>query len=372
VIPLLLPAAVALPLLSERFDAPGLPAGWKAGVGAQIGGGAASAYTFADGAVVMTAAPHTKRFTTISKKMELRDVSWLQVDARSKSAGIDADAGNDGAVCGVFVRFEGGPIQGLRPCVPNPDWTPSTRVFAVPKGARDVEVGLFLSVPGTATIDDLVVEPVDPGWKTASRGHFVYHWLDRDGFSEAQLAGNDDRYDALVAFFGIKPPPTLEYFRYDDVDALERYTGRHVDAMVDGNTIHTLRRAESHEMVAILSRTWGDPPPMFTEGLAIHLAGEWDGREAKAVARGLVGRGEAPALATLLDTAAFRGLPEATAYPLAGAFLDWIVATQDAARVKALYGQLHAGASVADNQKALEAALGKSTADLDAAFRSWL
>src|SRR4051812_47243127 len=110
---LLAPHARATTLVAERFDVGELPAGWKAGVGAQTGGGPASTYTFEGGALVMRAEPRTKRFTALFRKSELRDVTWIRVQARTRMSGVAAGA--SGASCGVFVRFEGGPIEASRP-----------------------------------------------------------------------------------------------------------------------------------------------------------------------------------------------------------------------------------------------------------------
>ncbi|MDP2309388.1 MAG: hypothetical protein Q8P18_25430 [Pseudomonadota bacterium] len=376
---LLVAPALALPLLVERFDATTLAEGWKPSIGAQTGGGKPSAYAVEDGALVFRAEAKTRRFTAVSRKLELRDVSWIRVDARVKTEGVSADASSV-APCGVFVRFEGGERMQAGPCTSSPasgsDWTPSTRYFEVPAGARDVEVGFLLPGAGTAAYDDLIVEPVSPDWKALGRGSFTYHWLGTDAFREDQLVANDEAYDRAIAMLGAAPAPSspgarIEYHRYGDLETIAQYTGVRTDAHVSGAAIHTIFRNDVVSIMRVLAHAWGDPPPLLAEGLAVSFAGEWDGRELRQASRALASAGTAPKLDTLLDPAAFHGLPPNVAYPVAGAFAQWLVATKGQGSLQALYGQLHAEAPVADNRKALEAALGMTLAEADTALRAW-
>ena len=363
--------ALALPLVFERFDVSELPAGWKVGIAVSTGGGAASTYALEEGGLVMRTEPRAKRFTAVSRKSELRDVSWIRVQARTRTEGVAADVPAT-ATCGVFVRFEGGPIQSTRPCANTTEWTPFTRYYAVPKGARDVEVGFLVTTAGTVRVDDLVVEPVTPDVKTLRRDHLVYHWLGSDAFTEDHLVANGELYDQLAALCGGTSAVAVEYWKYADPDTLEQYTGRRDDSQVVGDAIHTLRRKDIYGLVEILSRPWGTPPAFLVKGLAVQLAGDWDGRDIKMLVRGLVGRGEAPPLATLLDPATFGALPESTSLPLAGAFVTWVVATHGHPMVQTLFGQLKSEATVEANREAMEAALGMTLAEADSAMRGWL
>lgn len=364
---LLTSTALALPLLTERFDATTLPEGWKTTVAVQTGGGRASEPTIEDGALVLRADPKTKKFSAISKKMELRDVTWLRVEARVRTEGVDATSEKP-APCGVFVRFEGGERTQAGPCT-GADWTPFVRYFEVPAGARDVEVGFLLPAAGTARMDDLIVEPVTPDWKTVGRGVFTYHWLGNDAFREDQLATNDESYDRALAMIAPASKTRVDYYRYGDLATIDQYTGVHADVHVAGTAIHTIFRTDTQAIMKVVARSWGDPPPLLAEGLAVSFAGEWDGREIKQASRALAA--EAPTLETLLDPKAFRALPPKQAFPVSGAFVQWVIATKGQDAVKALYAALPAGAPVADNRKALEAALGMSLADADKALRAW-
>lgn len=355
----LLPLAHAEPLVVDRFDTaePGAP--WKT---AQLGSGPASKGAVEDGAYVLRAEPRTKRFTTLVQKHELRGVSWLKVDARIKT---------DGGPASVTIRFEDGPLLHARSVTGTTDWTAYTRYIQVPVGARDVSIGLLLSGAGTAAFDDLVVGPVDPGWKVVTKGRFVWHHLPTDIPGDTQFSKNDENYERIVAALGVAPTTVVEYHKYPSLAAKVEYTGVEGNAHVEGNKLHTIFRADEHELTHILARALGDPPPMLYEGLAVYLSGEWEGKDVRQSTRALVAEGKAPALAELLDAGKFRALPEGAAYTVSAAFLKW-VGTRDPALVKQLYAQTKASVSAAANQKVIETLLGMSLTEAEAAFRSWV
>ncbi|MFN7147280.1 MAG: hypothetical protein ACK4YP_26165 [Myxococcota bacterium] len=362
---LLASSALALPLLVERFDSPELPAGWKTGIAVQTGGGKPSAATVEDGALVLRAEPKTKKFTAATRKLELREVEWIKVDGRVRTEGVAADTTGP---CGVVVRFEGGAFTQAGPCAAA-DWTAFTRYFAVPKGARDVEVGFLLPAAGTARLDELLVEPASPPWRSVGRGGFTYHWLGDSAFREDLLVANDETLDRAAALIGAPPAGKIDYWQYGSLDTIEQYTGVRADGHVDGATIHTIYRTDPQRIMRVVARAWGSPPPLLAEGLAVSFAGEWGGRDLRQSARALGDK--APTLEALLDPKTFRALPPEAAYPVAGAFAQWVTATRGPDTLKALYGQLKADAPVADNRKALEAGLGMPLAEADTALRAW-
>jgi hypothetical protein len=356
------PAASALPLLVERFDAAELSEGWK--TRAAKGGGASASWAVEGGALVGRAEAKAKRFPTIYRRVELWEVAWIRVDVRRKASGV---AGT--GTCDVYLKFDTLPAEPARPCAEAGDWAEASRFVAVPAGAREVEVGFALDGPGTVSFDDLVVEPVTPDWKRLTRGHFDYHWLGDDLLREEHLVANEEAYDRVLAFLALDKAVDLAWWKYPDLQTVGQYTGESAEVVVRGDTVHTLRRANVPALVQVLARAWGDPPPLLAAGLGVHLAGDWDGKSARQVARGLAGRGEAPTIAAMLDPVAFAALPEATRLPVAGAFVEWVVETKGQPALRALYGALKAGA---DTRAPLEAALGVPLADADTAFRAWL
>lgn len=364
---LLAAPAFALPLLVERFEATTLPAGWKTEIGAQVGGGKQNEATVESGTLVLRADKGTKRFTAVSRTLDMRGVSWIRVSLRQRSENVDPTAARY-QNANAFVQFEGGPVQGLRLMTGTNDWTNITRTFAVPADVRDVKVGLFLSMPGMAAFDDLLVEPVELEANKLRRGPFTYHWFGRDGFTEEHLETNDNDHARIAAFLEVPLDTPVEFWRYANLDAIEEFTGRRGNGHADGNAVHTIWRTEAHELTHVLARPWGNPVPLLGEGLAVHMSGAWQGKDIRLAARGAGAASPAVTLASLVDPVAFRAVPEDTGYAIAGAFAGWVIETKGKDALKAMYGK---AGDPKTAQAAIEAALGMSLADADKAIRAW-
>lgn len=360
--------AHAVPLLVERFDAE--PTGWKERVAVQNGGGPSSKSAVAGGTITLTADTRTKKFVSLGKRVELRGVKWLSVSAKVQLAGVEG--ADPSSVCGVFVRFDTGDLAATRECRVRADADPHTRMIPVPSAARDAEIGVLLAAPGTLTVDDLVVDVATPELKELVRGRFVYRWLGTDAFREEHLEANDGKLAELTAFFGASAASKLEYWKFPDAATLEAYTGRRADYVASERAVYTILRTDTRALTAALSRAWGDPGALFFEGLAVHLAGDWDGRDPRLTTRQQVAAGTAPALATLLSPATFAAEPPERAYPEAGAFVSWLVASKGVDTVKACFAAVKATATPAANLAAVEAALGAPLSKVEAEFRASL
>ncbi len=360
--------ALALPLLVERFDS--APVGWKERVASQTGGGPSSKYSVADGVISFTATPQTKKFLAFGKRVDLKGVEWLDVTAKLTATGVEGAA--PGVVCGVFMRFDTGQVVATRDCAPRKDEAPHRRHVVVPAGARDMEVGVWLGTPGTLVVDDIVVESAPPDLKAVGRGRFQYHWLGNDGFREEQLEANDTRFAELAAFFGTPTSLKLDYWKYADAPTMEAFTGDMRSYVATDTAVHSLLRTDVRAMMAALSRGWGNPGPLFFEGLAVHLAGDWDGRDPRLSTRQAVNAGTASTLAALLDPAKFAAEPPERAYTYAGAFVSWLVANKGGDSVKACFGGVSVSATPAANLAALERALGAPLSKIEADFRASL
>ncbi|GDX80620.1 hypothetical protein LBMAG42_24310 [Deltaproteobacteria bacterium] len=361
------PAAFALPLLVERFDAE--PQYWDERV-AEGKGGPSSKYEIGGGVITFTADERTKKFVAYGHRVALRGVEWLDVSAKVTIAGLKNPDGTD--LCGAFIRFDTGLVVPTRGCEARADSAPHRRYIPVPPTSRDMEVGVALTTAGTVTVDDLVVDTTPPDLKTLVRGGFQYHWIGNDAFREEQLEQNDLKLAELSSFFGTKPGGKLEYWKYPDSATLEMFTGLRRDYIASGTRIDTVLRNDTRALVAALSRSWGDPPAMLFEGLSVHLAGDWDGRDPKLSTRTQVNEGTAPTLLTLLDPAKFAAEPPERAYTQAGAFVSWIVATKGAPAVQACFAGTGKTKTVEQNQAAIEAALGAPLSKIEAEFRASL
>lgn len=363
---LLASSALALPLLVERFDSPALSPDWKVKVVAGKGG-AQSALAVEEGALVIRAAPKAKRFVAATHTYELRNVSWIRVQARVRTEGVAPSA----APCGVYLRFEGGEPRADGQCG-SAEGKDVVRTFAVPQGARDVEVGLYLPTAGTAWIDEVIVEPVTPDWRTVVRGPVEYHWLASEAFREDQLVANEETFDKVVALFGAAPKGRVAFHHYPDLAAIEEYTGARRDVQVDaGGAVRSIFKSDPRAVAAGVARAFGDPPPFLADGLALSFAGEYDGRELRQAARQLAAKGEAPGLDVLLDPAKYAAMPADARAWVSGAYAQWLIEAKGPEVTRALYAALRQDTTVEANRAAMEKALGTTLAEADAAARAW-
>ncbi len=365
---LLASLAHAVPVLVERFNT--VPEGWKERVVQPKGGGPTSKVEFPGGVVKFTADARTRKFTAWGKRIDLKGVEWLVVDAKETVSGVENAPAN--AICGAFVRFDTGQIVPTRACAARTDTSTHRRYIQVPKGARDAEVGVLLDTAGTVTVDDLLVDTTAPDVKSTVRGSFVYHWVGNDAYRDADYEANETRFDQLSAFLGLKPGAPVEYWKYPDATALEAYTGQVAPYVATPNVAHSILRSDTRALLGALSTAWGAPPPLLFEGLAVHLQGDWDDREPRLSTRMQVNEGTAPSLATLLDPKKFAAEPPERAFTQAGAFIGWIVATKGPETVKALFGATSITATPAANQAAIEKVLGAPLTKIESDFRASL
>ena len=136
--------------------------------------------------------------------------------------------------------------------------------------------------------------------------------------------------------------------------------------------VDTIFRNDTRALIQFLSSGWGRPAAFVFEGLAVHLIGDWDGRDPRLSTRTAVNEGTAPSLVTLLDPVKFAAERPERAFTQAGAFISWVVATRGAEAVKACFAATSPENSAAQNQAAIEAALGAPLAKLEADFRGSL
>jgi hypothetical protein len=361
------PADEPRPLLEERFADPAALEGWQRADGAG-GGEPASAASLDGGALLLAGDGATRRWLAITRAVPLAGARWIRVSARVRTEDVTPE-GARFRNCDVFVRFPGGPIAATRVLTGSNAWTPLARRLRVPAGAESATVGCFLSMPGRAWFTDVRVDAVpDPAWREEAAGRFVYRTLPGDAVPEAARRYNDESLRIAEEFLGVTRTARVVFWKYPDLDAKEEYTGTRGNAIVIGGEVHSIWATDRHEVVHVLAPAWGDPPALLGEGLAVYISGAWQGQPVRAAAAAV----RAPPLGAILETGAFRALPDEVSYPVAGAFVEWIVAAHGKEALRRLYGALKNGAGAAENARALEAGLGAGADEIDAAFRAWL
>ena len=364
---LLATLATATPVFTERFDT--LSGLFKDRVVAPKGGPLGT-YEVANGVITFVVEERTRRFTSIERKVELRGVDWLKVSARVTLSGVGTPP--PGAVCGLFVRFDTGEVVPSRPCNNRTEGESHHRWVAVPKGARDAWVGVMMSAPGTLVVDDVVADTAPPDLKTLVRGSFEYHWLGADSFRDDQTELNESIWQGALGFLGGPTNRTIHYWKYPDAATLETFTGQAGAAWTTPTDVHSVLKTDARALVIAAASTQGTPGPLLTEGLAIHLAGDWEGRDTRLTTRTQVNEGRATTLATLLSASSFAGEAPERAFPMAGAFVSWVATQKGADTLLALYSGLSADGTTAQNQAVLERVLAQPLPAIEAAFRASL
>jgi hypothetical protein len=366
---------------SEAFDDAHAVSAWTETDGAVEGPGPASAVAFEGGAVRLEGDDGTRRWRSLERGLSLAGTPWLRVSARMKTDGV-APSGAHRAQCYVYVRFADaagnkvGDVVATRTILGTTPWTPVARRFAVPSGAANAMVGLFLSSPGRAWFDDVRAGPIaPPEWHDETAGHYHYHWLADDRVDARARDFNAESYGLVAAFLELDPPSarSVEFYKYPDTTLKEELMGEPGNAytMPDG-TMHSIFATDRHEIVHVLAKPWGDPPALVAEGLAVHLSGGWQGKAVEEYAKGLVDS-DWIALEDLLDSAAFRSRPDRTTYAIAGAFVGWVLSLPEGkSKLRSLYGKLGNRSPVADNDRSAEGILGMPLREADLKLRAWL
>lgn len=358
--------ALAAPLLVEPFASPTFSPDWRTRMGARVGIGPTSTIQVEDGALWFRVTTETREFPAVVRTVPTGDSAWIRVSARMTTQGVDPAPARY-RNCNAFVRLGGGPVQALPVLSGDTPWTTVSRTFAVPDGVDELDVGMFLSMPGAAAFDDLQVEAVDPGWRGETSGVFVYHLLPGDTISEAQKARNSKNLAEIVSFLGVDSPKTINFWKYPDNATKAEYTGDRGNghALRDSLQLHTIWRVESHELVHLVAGDWGDPPALLAEGLAVWLSGAWQDQPIASYAAGL-GDKWVP-YAELASTSSFRQHDDRVTYAQAGALVGWLAETKGTKGLRKVYKGLARDAGA----KQLEAAVGLDLDALDTAVRTW-
>lgn len=359
--------ALAAPLLTEPFASPTFEPAWHAEAGARVGEGAPSTIQVEDGALWIRVAPTTAVFPALARTVPLGDARWVHVQARMTTVGVDPKPARF-RNCDVYVRFGEERVRALEVLSGDTPWTTVSRTFEVPPGVHEMELGLFLSMPGAVAFDDVQVEAVDPGWRGETDGAFVYHLLPGDTISAAQKAANTKNLAEAVAFLGVKAPDVIDFWKYPDTATKAEYTGDagNGHAIASARALHTIWRVESHELVHLVSGGWGNPPALLNEGLAVWLSGGWQGKPVATYAAGL-GDSWIP-YTKLAATGSFRQEDDLITYAEAGALVGWLAETRGTKGLRKVFARLPGTSGAAE----LEAALGMKLDAVDTAVRAWV
>jgi hypothetical protein len=238
------------------------------------------------------------------------------------------------------VPIEGRPVAATSPLLGDAPWTPVERVVTVPPGATAARVTCFLSMTGAAWFDDVSLEAdAGPAWIVVQRGRVTFHELEGDRLTDAQRDQVNADLGRIETELGVPHEAKIAYYKYPDVATKERLSGQGGNAHVGADmSVHAIGPAEPHEVVHLVARSFGAPSSVLLgEGLAVAIAGPWNGKDPDDCVRALRKAGALPPLGKLVDVASFRALGDDVTYPASGSFVRWLLRTRGLDRLKQAY-----------------------------------
>ena len=325
-----------------------------------------------DGSVVLQLQGNqsTRSWTAVtSDPIRVAAGDELLLSARMKNEAVRRDGSQfDNCYIGVQLLDANGKRVAARPMsLPDGDhaWLEQRIRFRVPDGATQARVTAFLSKSGTVWFDDVAVESMH--WSTATSAHFDFYFPADAPISSQMQERNETELARAMTALGIGTAPRITYYRYADTTQKERWTGRAGNGHTQGTTIHTIWNVETHEMVHVLTQSWGDPDTaIFGEGIAVYVDGQWQGRPIDDYAKELLAAGKVPPLRSLADINDFRAQDDLMTYAVAGSFVGYLVRLKDMNAFKRVYVK---GAPLDERLKSV---YGKDLATLDADWRASL
>ena len=196
-----------------------------------------------------------------------------------------------------------------------------------------------------------------------------------------------DRQEAFHAWvvnqLQIVPPRRLQYRKYRDRAHMQRVTGQLTNGWADPPawTAHSIWTWDAHEPVHVYTAVIGRPSDFFNEGIAVALSVDpsagrfvslWNNTPIDDIARSLHRTGTLPAIPEIVETEAFRRLPDQTSYPAAGSFIGYVLRTSGMDAMRTFFQS----SSRADTQAIIASrfrdAFGRSLTDAEAGWRAFL
>ena len=221
-------------------------------------------------------------------------------------------------------------------------------------------------------------DPFPPLSETMESTHFQYHFAPGDAidtsWQELYLQGLLERLEVSVSY-------RLQYHKYRNRAHLKALQGRDTNGFAEPGTpdFHTIWPIDNHECVHVVAvNAIGHPPALFNEGLAVsqhyqslvypHLP-VWNGQPVGQVAKEWKEKGQIPAVAELLESTGFFSFDPDLTYPVAGAFVHYLIAEYGIGKLKELFAPLHFESAATATADQFLLVYGLS---LEAAWTVWL
>jgi hypothetical protein len=216
--------------------------------------------------------------------------------------------------------------------------------------------------------------------QTQESQHIVFRFAPGDGVS----AENQEEFHRwATGLLGVALPVKLRYYKYNGRGEIQRLTGRATNGFAEPESfiVHSIWPYDPHEAVHVYSALVGRPPDSFNEGLAVALAVDplrgdftplWNNQPVHEVARGLKASGQLAALASWVETAAFRRVPEQQGYPQAGSFVLQLIDTRGIGPLLQFFAASRRDDSLGALRASFQAAYGVTLEDAEGRWLEFL
>ncbi|MCX6154233.1 MAG: hypothetical protein NT007_08740 [Candidatus Kapabacteria bacterium] len=181
-----------------------------------------------------------------------------------------------------------------------------------------------------------------------SSTHFEYFYSKSDN-SPIDTAWQEKYYSWLISELNVTLVNKLEFFKYRDIDHLERVTGKRTNGFAEMGTykFNTIWTIDNHECVhSVVVNLIGHPPALFNEGIAVaHQAlpvdkkfvPGWNGQDFNLLAKNFKKNGELPPLDDLLGYLSFWNYNSNLTYSVSGSFVRYIINQYGIQKLKDFY-----------------------------------
>ncbi len=168
------------------------------------------------------------------------------------------------------IKMGGSPVRGTGRVMGTRDWKQISIIVGAPPGSVSARIGCVLTCAGTAWFDDVeFAESSVIKWTKKTTDRLEYYYKDEPA-PKTELALNDAYFNAFEGILGLKHARKIRYYKYKDQEEKKIITGKTAIAHNEGNSIHTLRWDNRHDIVHILMNQVGRSTPFLEEGIVFY------------------------------------------------------------------------------------------------------
>jgi hypothetical protein len=327
----------------------------------------------------------TERWMALSQDVPIHPDYRVRVSGYMKTSDIHPRMGDPEFYCNLGLVFFDGKgkvigsgkraLVGTRPLRGSQSWTKVSRTVEVPEKAVVVRLSCVLRGLGKAWFDDVSLEQLEPvPWVVVKKGPIEFHSLEGHELAQEDIDYVVNTFREYEKRLGASYDGTIGYYYYPDRETMQEVSGRNRLVAVDWSNaeIHTILPREDHDIIHLITEPWGHPPLLFVEGLAVHAAGQFEGRPIHALARKLLKEGRLHPVILMANDNYVRQYNSKDIWPVMGSFMSYLEDTYGSKKVQELYRAMHRVPGREAFERIFEDVLGSSVQDVEKRWHQYL